>query len=188
MILIVDHYDSFTYNLVQLVESLGRSTDVVKSDAESAESLVGRDPDAVILSPGPGRPEDAGVFTSLLALLPEETPVLGVCLGHQALGVSCGGVVDRETPVHGKASLVFHEGKGIFEGVTDPFEAGRYHSLVVLRKTLPDELELTAWTDDGLVMAAQHRTLPRYGVQFHPESILTPEGPRIVENFLALSR
>jgi anthranilate synthase component 2 len=188
VILIVDHYDSFTYNLVQLVESLGRVTEVVKSDAESAESLVAHEPDAVILSPGPGRPEDAGVFTSLLAILPDEIPVLGVCLGHQALGLSCGGVVDRGTPVHGKASLVFHEGKGILEGVTDPFEAGRYHSLVVLRKTLPDELELTAWTDDGLVMAAQHRTLPRYGVQFHPESILTPEGPRIVENFLALSR
>ena len=188
MILIVDHYDSFTYNLVQLVESLGRPTEVVKSDAEPAEALVARTPDAVILSPGPGRPEDAGVFTSLLSLLPDETPVLGVCLGHQALGVVCGGDVDRETPVHGKASLVYHEGKGILEGVTDPFEAGRYHSLVVLRKTLPDELELTAWTQDGLVMAAQHRTLPRYGVQFHPESILTPEGPRIVENFLALSR
>jgi anthranilate synthase component II len=188
MILIVDHYDSFTYNLVQLVESLGRPTEVVKSDAEPAEAIVARTPDAVILSPGPGRPEDAGVFTSLLSLLPDETPVLGVCLGHQALGVVCGGDVDRETPVHGKASLVYHEGRGILEGVTDPFEAGRYHSLVVLRKTLPDELELTAWTEDGLVMAAQHRTLPRYGVQFHPESILTPEGPRIVENFLALSR
>src|SRR5882672_9308406 len=188
MILIVDHYDSFTYNLVQLVESLGRATEVVTSDAESAQGLVDRDPDAVILSPGPGRPEDACVFTSLLSLLPDRTPVLGVCLGHQALGVSYGGVVDPDTPVHGKASLVFHEGKGIFEGVTDPFEAGRYHSLVVLRTTLPAELELTAWTDDGLVMAAQHRTLPRYGVQFHPESILTPEGPRIVENFLALSR
>ena len=188
MILIVDHYDSFTYNLVQLVESLGRPTEVVKSDAEPAEALVARTPDAVILSPGPGRPEDAGVFTSLLSLLPDETPVLGVCLGHQALGVVCGGDVDRETPVHGKASLVFHEGKGILEGVTDPFEAGRYHSLVVLRPTLPDELELTAWTEDGLVMATQHRTLPRYGVQFHPESILTPEGPRIVENFLSLSR
>jgi anthranilate synthase/aminodeoxychorismate synthase-like glutamine amidotransferase len=188
MILIVDHYDSFTYNLVQLVESLGRTADVVKSDTEPAAALVERNPDAVILSPGPGRPEDAGVFTSLLALLPDAMPVLGVCLGHQALGVACGGVVDRETPVHGKASLVFHEGKGILEGVTDPFEAGRYHSLVVLRKQLPDELELTAWTEDGLVMAVQHRSLPRYGVQFHPESILTPEGPRIVENFLALSR
>ena len=188
MILIVDHYDSFTYNLVQLVESLGRATQVVKSDAEPAQDLVARNPDAVILSPGPGRPEDAGVFPSLLAILPDRTPVLGVCLGHQALGVACGGVVDRETPVHGKASLVFHQGRGIFEGVTDPFEAGRYHSLVVQRKQLPEELELTAWTEDGLVMAAQHRSLPRYGVQFHPESILTPEGPRIVENFLALSR
>ena len=188
MILIVDHYDSFTYNLVQLVESLGRPTEVVRSDAESAEALVSRAPDAVILSPGPGRPEDAGVFTSLLSLLPDPTPVLGVCLGHQALGVASGGVVDREAPVHGKASLVYHEGRGILEGVSDPFEAGRYHSLVVLRKHLPAELELTAWTEDGLVMAAQHRTLPRFGVQFHPESILTPEGPRIVENFLALSR
>jgi anthranilate synthase component 2 len=188
MILIVDHYDSFTYNLVQLIERLGRPTEVVKSDAEPAAALVGRNADAVILSPGPGRPEDAGVFMSLLTLLPETTPVLGVCLGHQALGISCGGIVDRETPVHGKASLVFHDGRGIFEGVTDPFEAGRYHSLVVLRKHLPAELELTAWTEDGLVMAAQHRSLPRYGVQFHPESILTPEGPRIVENFLALSR
>jgi len=188
VILIVDHYDSFTYNLVQLVESLGRETEVVKSDAEPAQDLVARNPDAVILSPGPGRPEDAGVFPSLLAILPDRTPVLGVCLGHQALGVACGGVVDRETPVHGKASLVFHQGRGIFEGVTDPFEAGRYHSLVVQRKQLPEELELTAWTEDGLVMAAQHRSLPRYGVQFHPESILTPEGPRIVENFLALSR
>jgi anthranilate synthase component 2 len=188
MILLVDHYDSFTYNLVQLVESLGRATEVVKSDAGPAEALVERDPDAVILSPGPGRPEDAGVFISLLALLPARTPVLGVCLGHQALGVALGGVVDRETPVHGKASLVFHRGKGILEGVSDPFEAGRYHSLVVLRKQLPEELELTAWTEDGLVMATQHRSLPRYGVQFHPESILTPEGPRIVENFLALSR
>ena len=112
MILIVDHYDSFTYNLVQLVESLGRPTEVVKSDAEPAEALVARTPDAVILSPGPGRPEDAGVFTSLLSLLPDETPVLGVCLGHQALGVVCGGVVDRETPVHGKASLVYPRGQG----------------------------------------------------------------------------
>ena len=187
MILVVDHYDSFTYNLVQLIESLGRPTEVVMSDAEPAAALVERNPDAVILSPGPGRPEDAGVFTALLSILPDAIPVLGVCLGHQALGVACGGTVDRTAPVHGKASLVFHEGRGILEGVSDPFEAGRYHSLVVLRDRLPDELELTAWTEDGLVMATQHRTLPRYGVQFHPESILTPEGPRIVENFLRLS-
>jgi anthranilate synthase component 2 len=188
VILVVDHYDSFTYNLVQLIESLGERTEVVKSDAESAEALVAMGPAAVILSPGPGRPEDAGCFPELLAILPPQTPVLGVCLGHQALGIAAGGVVERAAPVHGKASLVYHEGAGILAGVPDPFEAGRYHSLVVRRDGLPSELELTAWSEDGLVMAAQHRTLPRFGVQFHPESILTPDGPTIVRNFLALAQ
>ena len=188
MILVVDHYDSFTYNLVQLVESLGHETEVVKSDAEPAGALVARDPQAVILSPGPGRPEVAGCFTDLLDELPEATPVLGVCLGHQAIGIEYGGTVLRTEPVHGKASFVHHDGRGIFEGVHDPFEAGRYHSLVVEREDLPDDLLLTAWTDERLVMATQHRTLPRFGVQFHPESILTPEGPKIVRNFLALAR
>jgi anthranilate synthase component 2 len=187
MILVVDHYDSFVYNLVQLIESLGAHTEVVRSDAEPAEALVAREPEAVVLSPGPGRPEQAGCMTDLLGVLPSATPVLGVCLGHQALGVASGGRVDRAEPVHGKASEVFHEGGGILRGVTSPFEAGRYHSLVVLRDELPDELELTAWTEDGLVMATQHRSLPRFGVQFHPESILTPEGPTIVRNFLALT-
>jgi anthranilate synthase/aminodeoxychorismate synthase-like glutamine amidotransferase len=188
MILVVDHYDSFTYNLVQLIESLGERAEVVKSDAEPAEALVGRAPDAVVLSPGPGRPEDAGCFPRLLEILPAETPVLGVCLGHQALGMASGGVVERAVPVHGKASLVHHTGAGILAGVPNPFEAGRYHSLVVLRDGLPDELELTAWSDDGLVMATQHRERPRFGVQFHPESILTPDGPAIVRNFLRLAR
>jgi anthranilate synthase component 2 len=187
MILVVDHYDSFTYNLVQLIESLGRETLVVKSDERSADELVAIGPEAVVLSPGPGHPRDAGCFTDLLDALPAPTPVLGVCLGHQALGLQCGGTVDRAAPVHGKASLVYHEGRGILEGVSVPFEAGRYHSLVVERDDLPAELELTAWTEDGLVMATQHRHLPRFGVQFHPESILTPEGPRIVENFLRLA-
>ena len=187
MILVVDHYDSFTYNLVQLVESLGHATQVVKSDEGSAEALIARRPAAVILSPGPGRPEAAGVFTALLEALPAETPVLGVCLGHQALGIVAGGHVERTAPVHGKASLVIHQGMGILENVTNPFEAGRYHSLVVTRHDLPDELELTAWTEEGLVMATQHRDLPRFGVQFHPESILTPEGPTIVKNFLKLA-
>jgi anthranilate synthase component 2 len=185
MILVVDHYDSFTYNLVQLIEGLGRDTRVVRSDERSAAALVEMRPDAVVLSPGPGHPRDAGCFTALLDALPDETPVLGVCLGHQALGLQCGGTVDRAEPMHGKASLIYHEGRGILEGVAVPFEAGRYHSLVVERDDLPTELELTAWTDDGLVMGTQHRELPRFGVQFHPESILTPEGPRIVENFLA---
>ncbi|MEW6058544.1 MAG: aminodeoxychorismate/anthranilate synthase component II [Actinomycetota bacterium] len=187
MILVVDHYDSFTYNLVQLVESLGHRTEVVKSVAAPAETLAERRPDAVILSPGPGRPEVAGCFPRLLQLLPAETPVLGVCLGHQAIGIAYGGLVERAVPVHGKASLVHHEGRGILEGVGSPFEAGRYHSLVVLRDSLPAQLELTAWSEDGLVMAIQHRELPRFGVQFHPESILTPEGPTIIENFLALA-
>jgi anthranilate synthase component 2 len=188
VILVVDHYDSFTYNLVQLVESLGEQTEVVKSDAEPAEALVERRAAAVILSPGPGRPEQAGCFPRLLEILPAETPVLGVCLGHQALGVAAGGVVERAMPVHGKASLVHHEGRGILAGVPNPFEAGRYHSLVVLREGLPDELEITAWSEDGLVMAVQHRELPRFGVQFHPESILTPDGPTIVRNFLKLAQ
>jgi anthranilate synthase component II len=187
MILVVDHYDSFTYNLVQMIESLGRETRVVKSDERTAAALVAMKPEAVVLSPGPGHPRDAGCFTELLDLLPDATPVLGVCLGHQALGLECGGTVDRATPVHGKASLVFHEGQGILEGVPVPFEGGRYHSLVVGRDDLPEVLELTAWTEDGIVMGTQHREFPRYGVQFHPESILTPEGPRIVENFLALT-
>ncbi len=186
MILVVDHYDSFTYNLVQLVGSLGHDTEVVKSDAFEPAELVGRGPAGVILSPGPGRPEDAGCFSGLLDLLPDTTPVLGVCLGHQAIGIEYGGTVDRTTPVHGKASMVHHDRSDLFEGVHDPFEAGRYHSLVVERSDLPDELILTAWTEDGLVMATRHRALPRFGVQFHPESILTPEGPRIVQNFLRL--
>jgi anthranilate synthase component 2 len=188
VILVVDHYDSFTYNLVQLFESLGARIEVVRSDAEPADELVARGPEAVVLSPGPGRPEDAGVFLELLRTLPAETPVLGVCLGHQAIGVVAGGHVERATPVHGKASLVHHDGRGIFEGVPNPFEAARYHSLVVERQDLPPELELTAWSDDGLVMATQHRSLPRFGVQFHPESILTPDGPTIVRNFLSIAR
>jgi anthranilate synthase component II len=188
MILVVDHYDSFTFNLVQLIESLGERTDVVRSDAEPAEALAVRGPDAVVLSPGPGRPEDAGCFLELLEVLPRHTPVLGVCLGHQALAVAAGGRVERGRPTHGKATVVHHDGRGILAGVPDPFEAARYHSLVVTTADLPPDLELTAWSDDGLVMAAQHRELPRFGVQFHPESILTPEGPAIVRNFLELAR
>src|SRR5262249_38315427 len=162
-----DHYDSFTYNLVQLIEGLGHPTRVVRSDERSAADLVAMRPDAVVLSPGPGHPRAAGVFTELLDSLPERTPVLGVCLGHQALGIQCGGTVDRTEPVHGKASFVYHDGAGILAGVPSPFEAGRYHSLVVERDDLPDELELTAWTEDGLVMGTRHRSLPRFGVQFH---------------------
>jgi anthranilate synthase component II len=188
MILVVDHYDSFVYNLVQLVESLGEATEVVRSDAEPVERMLARRPDAVILSPGPGRPEDAGCFVDLARALDPQTPLLGVCLGHQAIGEALGARIDRgPEPVHGKASAIHHDGVGILAGLPNPFDAGRYHSLVVARDDLPDDLEVTAWTDDGVVMAVQHRRLPRFGLQFHPESILTPEGPRIVENFLALT-
>ncbi len=188
MILVVDHYDSFVYNLVQLVEGLGHETEVVRSDAEPADALVARKPEAVILSPGPGRPEDAGCFIDLLRVLDPDTPLLGVCLGHQALGAAFGGVVERAPePVHGKTSAIHHDGTGLFEGVPDPFLAGRYHSLVIRDDAVPEALEVIATTADGLVMAVRHRELPRFGVQFHPESILTPEGPRIVENFLSLA-
>jgi anthranilate synthase/aminodeoxychorismate synthase-like glutamine amidotransferase len=187
-VLVVDHYDSFVYNIVQLVEGLGVPTEVVRSDAEPASALVRREPAGVILSPGPGRPEEAGCFIELLGALPEATPVLGVCLGHQALGAAFGAEVRRAPePVHGKTSAIRHDGTGLFEGVPDPFEAGRYHSLVITESAVPDALEVIACTEDGLVMGVRHRTLPRFGVQFHPESILTPEGPRIVENFLALT-
>lgn len=187
MILVVDHYDSFTYNLVQLVERLGRRTQVVKSDGPGAPELVAMEPAAVILSPGPGRPEDAAVFLDLLESLPASTPVLGVCLGHQALGLAGGAQVVRTEPVHGHSSQVHHDGDGIFEGVSDPFSAARYHSLVLREGDLPPEIAVTARTEDGIVMALRHREMPRFGLQFHPESILTPEGPRIVANFLALA-
>jgi len=187
MILVIDHYDSFVYNLVQLVEGFGHKTRVVRSDEAGAGDLAASRPDGVILSPGPGRPESAGCFLEMVTVLDQSTPVLGVCLGHQAIGAAFGGpVVRAPEPVHGKASLVYHEGRGILEGLPSPFEAGRYHSLVVDRAALPDDLIVTAETQDGLVMAVEHRTLPRYGVQFHPESILTPFGPQIVENFLEL--
>jgi anthranilate synthase/aminodeoxychorismate synthase-like glutamine amidotransferase len=188
VILVVDHHDSFVYNLVQLVEGFGQPTEVVRSDAEPAKALAARRPDAVILSPGPGRPEDAGCFLELIAALDPETPLLGVCLGHQALGAAFGATVKRAPqPVHGKASPVHHSGEGIFEGLPRPFQAGRYHSLVVERHALPPHLQITAETEDGLVMGLKHRDLPRHGVQFHPESILTPDGPTLVENFLALA-
>jgi anthranilate synthase component II len=188
VILVVDHYDSFVYNLVQLVGSLGYETEVVRSDAESASAMLARGPSAVILSPGPGRPEDAGCMIELLHELPDAIPLLGVCLGHQVIGAGLGGHVERgPVPVHGKASPIFHHGKGILDGMPNPFEAGRYHSLVVEKDDMPEELEITAETEDGLVMAVQHRELPRFGVQFHPESILTPAGPRIVKNFLDLT-
>lgn len=188
MILVVDHYDSFVYNLVQLVRGSDREATVLRSDELSAAEAAALAPDAVVLSPGPGRPESAGCMVELVGALPADTPVLGVCLGHQALAVALGATVERAPePVHGKASPIRHTGRPLFAGVPTSFPAGRYHSLVVRREGLPPELSVTAESEDGLVMALEHREKPRFGVQFHPESILTPAGPRILANFLALA-
>ncbi len=187
-ILVVDHFDSFVYNLVQLVGATGYDVTVVRSDSARAEHLAAQRPDGVILSPGPGRPEDAGCFVELVRILDDRTPLLGVCLGHQALAAAFGArVIRAPEPVHGKASEIHHSGSGIFQGLPDPFEAGRYHSLVVQEETLGPDVAVTARTADGLVMGLEHTRLPRFGVQFHPESILTPSGPRLVANFLEMS-
>ena len=187
MILVVDHQDSFVYNLVQVVAAMDREVQVVGSESATAAELVSLQPDAVILSPGPGRPEHAGCFEELVRALPDSTPILGVCLGHQALATAFGAkVVRAPVPIHGKTSPVVHEGQGIFSGLPSSLEVGCYHSLVVDRTSLPEELMVTAETEDGLVMGLEHRRLPRFGVQFHPESILTPEGPALIGRFLAL--
>ena len=188
MLLMIDNYDSFTYNLVQYFGELGADVHVHRNDAITLDQIAAWQPERIVISPGPCTPDQAGISVALIERFAGKIPILGVCLGHQAIGLEAGGTVDRTTPMHGKASFVYHEGAGILAGVSVPFEAGRYHSLVVERDDLPAELELTAWTEDGLVMGTQHRELPHFGVQFHPESILTPEGPRIVENFLAIAR
>jgi anthranilate synthase component 2 len=186
MILVVDNYDSFTFNLVQLLAVAGADPVVVRNDAATVDELLARAPAGILISPGPGRPEDAGICLPLLARRPR-IPILGVCLGHQALGASFGAEVGR-APVlmHGKTSWIRHAGEGLFAGVPNPFEATRYHSLEVRAASLPPELEAVAWSDDGIVQGLRHRELPYWGVQFHPESVLTVAGPRIVENFLAL--
>jgi anthranilate synthase/aminodeoxychorismate synthase-like glutamine amidotransferase len=188
MILMIDNYDSFTYNLVQLLAGAGAAVAVVRNDAEAVDALLARRPEGVVLSPGPGRPEDAGVCLELLRSRPR-LPLLGVCLGHQALGVAFGAVVDRAPRLmHGKTSSISHQGEGLLAGLPSPFEATRYHSLEVREATLPPELEPVAWSDDGTLMAMRHRELPYWGVQFHPESVLTAAGPLLLGNFLALCR
>jgi anthranilate synthase/aminodeoxychorismate synthase-like glutamine amidotransferase len=185
MILLLDNYDSFTWNVYQALAALGAEVEVVRNDARSVDELLAREPAGLLLSPGPGRPAQAGVMPELLRRAPERLPLLGVCLGHQALVECYGGELERDpVPVHGKASLVHHEGDPLFEGLPNPFPAGRYHSLRARRSQLPACLELTAWTAEGHVMAVRHRELPRFGVQFHPESILTPQGSRILARFL----
>ncbi len=186
MILVIDNYDSFTYNLVQLLWGQGLEVVVLRNDAESVESMLGRSPAGIVLSPGPGRPEDAGVCLELLAARPA-VPVLGVCLGHQALGMAFGGRVDRAVELmHGKTSQVRHAGVGIFVGLPNPFLATRYHSLDVRQDSLSEELQPVAWSADGTLMGMRHVRYPYWGVQFHPESILTEAGPRLLENFVEL--
>jgi len=188
MIFLVDNYDSFTYNLVQAVGKLDPDVVVARNDRFDPEEIAARRPDAILISPGPGRPENAGRTIAMIGVAERERiPLLGVCLGHQAIAAAHGGVVQRAPePRHGKSSRVAHEETGLFAGLSNPFEAGRYHSLVVREEGLPAELAVTARSEDGLVMGLAHRQLPVYGVQFHPESVLTPEGEKLLGNFLAL--
>ena len=189
MIVLVDNYDSFTYNLVQCLRELSSAEEVrvLRNDASGAAEILALRPRAIVLSPGPGVPEAAGVCVELIREA-ACVPLLGVCLGHQALAVACGGrVVRAPEPRHGKNSEVHHNGLGLFEGLRDPFTATRYHSLIAQRESLPHELEVTAWTDDGLVMGLAHRSRPHFGVQFHPEAYLTQGGKRLLANFLGLA-
>ena len=186
MILMIDNYDSFTWNLVQMLAGAGAEVEVVRNDAAGVEDLLARGAAGIVLSPGPGRPEEAGVCVELIRRR-EPVPLLGVCLGHQALGVAFGARVDRAARLmHGKTSDVRHDGSGVFAGLPDPFVATRYHSLEVKTATLPPELVPHAWSDDGSLMGMAHRELPYHGVQFHPESVLTSAGPHLMANFLAL--
>ena len=186
MILVIDNYDSFVYNLVHYVEDLGARTEVVRNDALSAADALKKRPSAIILSPGPRTPSDAGICLELLARAPADLPMLGVCLGHQAMGQAFGGEVVRAKAImHGKVSPVRHRGGGVFGGLPSPFNATRYHSLAVRGDTFPDVLNVDAETDDGEVMGLSHKTRPVFGVQFHPESIASEHGHAIIANFLA---
>ena len=188
-VLVIDNYDSFTYNLVQYLGELGAATSVIRNDELSVEQVAALAPAAIVMSPGPKTPEEAGICVDVVRALGARVPILGVCLGHQAVGIAYGGRVVRAPRVmHGKVSAVRHTGRGVLAGLADPFAATRYHSLVVERDSLPDVLELTAWSDDGLIMAMRHRAHPVEGVQFHPESIGTPLGHDILRNFLHQAR
>jgi anthranilate synthase/aminodeoxychorismate synthase-like glutamine amidotransferase len=188
VIAVIDNYDSFVFNLVQALGSMGETVRVFRNDAIDISRLRALRPDALVLSPGPGRPEAAGVTIPAIRELSSSIPTLGVCLGHQAIVSAFGGrVVRADVPRHGKSSSVEHDGADLFEGLGSPFEAGRYHSLVAERSSLPGALRITAWTEDGTVMALRHVDRPLFGVQFHPESVLTPEGNRLVKNFLRLA-
>ena len=187
MILLIDNYDSFTFNVVHLLGGLGHTCDVRRNDALTAAGAIALRPDAIVLSPGPCTPTEAGICLELVhAAADAAIPLFGICLGHQAIGQAFGGeVVRAPVPMHGKVDHMHHEGDATFAALPSPFAATRYHSLIVRRETLPATLQVTAWTEDGLVMGLRHRTLPIAGVQFHPESIASPTGPTILANFLA---
>ena len=188
MILVIDNYDSFTYNLVQYLGELGAELRVRRNNEVDVDEVLEMRPAKVLISPGPGRPESAGISLGVIRRLGATTPILGVCLGHQAIGVAYGGTVCRAAePMHGKTSTVVHDGKGVFAGITAPFQAGRYHSLIISSAHVPPDLEVAAHTkEDGTIMAVRHRSHPVHGVQFHPESVLTNEGRRILRNFLEM--
>lgn len=187
MILIIDNYDSFVYNLARYVEELGHDVHVVRNDKVTLEDLNAYQPSHIIISPGPCTPNEAGVSLDVIKHLGENVPILGVCLGHQAIGQAYGGrVVKAKRPMHGKRSALTHDGLGILEGLANPLQVARYHSLVVDTEGLPDDLEVTMSSPEGEIMALQHRTYPVFGVQFHPESVLTVDGYGLLENFLAI--
>ena len=185
MILVIDNYDSFTYNIVQFLGQMGADIQVVRNDEVTLDEIKALAPTHIVVSPGPGTPDDGGVSLDVIRELGATTPVLGVCLGHQCIGQAYGGIVHRAGRLmHGKVSDVYHDGDGLFAGLPNPFVATRYHSLIVEEDTLPDVLEITARTDQGEIMGLRHKEYPVYGVQFHPESILTECGPQILQNFL----
>jgi anthranilate synthase component 2 len=188
MILVIDNYDSFTYNLVHYLNELGAETLVYRNDALTVQEALGLKPQGVLLSPGPCTPNEAGICLALIGGAPADLPILGVCLGHQSIGQAYGGhVVRAKATMHGKTSPISHTGKGVFAGMPNPFTATRYHSLSVAKDSLPDVLEITAWTQDGEIMGFQHKTRPVHGVQFHPESIATEGGHHLLGNFLTMA-
>jgi len=188
MILVIDNYDSFVYNLVQYLGEMGERLKVFRNDKLSLSDIAELAPEKIIISPGPGRPEDAGISCSLIREFAGKIPILGVCLGHQCIGYAFGGeVVRAERIMHGKTSLVYHNQKDLFEGITNPFEATRYHSLIVKADNLPECFEITARTDRKEIMGIKHKDYPVWGVQFHPESILTKEGKKLLKNFLEMA-
>jgi anthranilate synthase component 2 len=189
VIVVIDNYDSFTYNLVQYLGTLGAAVEVHRNDAITVDALAARPLQGLVISPGPGEPRDAGISEAAITKLAGTVPVLGVCLGHQALGEAYGGRIVRAARLmHGKTSPILHRGRGLFAGLDNPFEATRYHSLVVERESLPDSLEVVAWTPEGEIMGLKHKDTETWGVQFHPESVLTRQGLALIENFLTLCR